>query len=214
VGKSYLLYRILENVNLLFEKPFEKIIYCSPGYKEFDTDENYYNDLKNVCPNIIFISRIITENDIFYELSMRKHVLIILDDFESELFTNDFLSNLYTRLSNHNNISIISVVQNGGLRNKKHFYLIMRSCNSFLIFENRCDKNFAMMLSRKMFPYCKSFIEICLQKAAKILGEYPYVVVDCTPQNSLSRTFPVKTAIIPTSEKNFEPVLFKIPQYD
>lgn len=206
VGKSHLTKKLIEHQTEFFPNVFKNIIYCNSSYNEFLTEESFYSDLKKVNKNIVLCSTIPTLDDMSVSLNRRESVLLILDDFESEIFHNNFVKDIFTKYGNHNNLSIIIILQNGSRTSGPFYQAIMRSVNCFILFENRSDNLFTMNLSKKLFPYKKSFLQKCFGKAFTILKTHVYLVVNVESGNSFSRTFPVATDIF-----NKHKTYFKLP---
>jgi hypothetical protein len=216
VGKSFLIKQILANRLEMFPQKFDKIYFCCSGYSEFGTIEPYYDELKNICPDIVLQSTLISEADLYADLHLKYNILIILDDMEREATVDEFVANIYTKLSNHQGLSVISTMQCGFSGNRKYFHSIMRSCNTLILFDSRIDKTMILNMSKKLFPYRRSFLEEVFRKISSFADFPPYVVVDCNSFNSFSQIFAVKTAIFPRkvgkSKALFAPIIFKTPE--
>jgi hypothetical protein len=216
VGKSFLIKQILADRLELFPQKFDKIYFCCSGYNEFATIEPYYDELKNLCPDIVLQSTLISGADLYSDLHLKHNILIILDDMEREATADVFVADLYTKLSNHQGLSIITTMQCGFSGNRKYFHSIMRSCNTLILFDSRIDKTLICNMSKKLFPYRKSFLEEVFRKIASFANFPPYIVIDCNSFNSFTQRFAVKTAIFPRkvgkSRILFAPIIFKTPE--
>lgn len=206
VGKSFLTKKLLEQRNDFFPQEFKKIIYCNSSFNQFLNEELYYSELKQIDENIILSNKIPTLESISTSLNKREPILLILDDFENELFHNSFIKDIFTKYGNHNNVSVIIILQNGSRTSGPYFQSIMKSVNCFILFENRSDNLFTMNLSKKIFPYKNSFLQKCFEKAYKVMKTHVYLVINLESGNSFSRMFPVSTDIF-NNHKTF----FKLP---
>ena len=95
-GKTVFTTRLIENSKTLIEPAPDRILWCYGIYQTF------FNDLKNVefhegLPNL----------DNF---DGKQRTLLILDDLMHE--TDDRVSQIFTRVSHHKNVSVLYLTQN------------------------------------------------------------------------------------------------------
>lgn len=97
-GKTTWLTRLLENVEKMFDKPIDRIIWCY-GIDTGSFPEHHRIQLHEGPPDMEM-------------LQGKDHKLLILDDLMSYYAKNKTeLNNLFTRVAHHHNCSIINIVQ-------------------------------------------------------------------------------------------------------
>ena len=139
------------------------IFYCYGKYQPI------FNSMKNVH----------FEEGLPSNISSLRNALTIIDDLMTEL-ANDFrLSNLFTKGSHHQNLSVLFLTQNIFVKGKE-----IRSVNLnsqyLILFKNPRDKSQIMILARQMYPgKAKAFQEIFLDATSP---DYGYLLIDLRPR--------------------------------
>ena len=213
-GKSTWIGSLIRNKANVFQPPgYAKFIYCSPNLGESSLtsprDLEFQKCLKEWAEpsEIIFLSHIITEEELFEEAEVTTgRILLIVDDFSQELFSSNIVYQLFTRLSSHSAIdTCVSIHQGAASKTPGKWYsLIFNNSNFFVIFRNIANRAAIGELSKKIFPYGKNFIQRCLNEATNICGSYSYIFVDANLKNPLNNKFGVRTNIF---EENGLPML-------
>ena len=122
----------------------QNIVYCYGKYQPL------FNSMQNVN----------FEEGLPSNLNSLRNTLIIIDDLMAELANDLRLSNLFTKCSHHQNLSVIFVTQNIFIQGKEMRNVNLNSQYIFL-FKNPRDKTQAIHLGRQMFPgKVKAFQEI------------------------------------------------------
>ena len=104
--------------------------------------------------------------------------LIIIDDLMDTAANSDAVSNLFTRGSHHNNISVILIVQNFFTRGKVMRNLSLNS-HYIVLFKNSRDKMMIMNIARQMYPSnVKRFLTISNDATEK---PFSYLFIDLKP---------------------------------
>ena len=98
-GKSYLVYQILKNSDILIRPSFKEIIYC---YSEW---QPLYEKMITDIKNITFVKGL-------PELDTVENAFVILDDLMNEVIEDKRLLTLFTVGSHHRKISVIFLTQN------------------------------------------------------------------------------------------------------
>lgn len=130
-GKTYLIGRILERQENLFNDKFNFVKYYYPTY--LDESPVDYHNLTDTP--ISYKAGFPTKNDI---LSLEHNSLVIIDDQADTAVKSDLINQVYKVISGKKNISIILVTQNYFLQGK-HSRDIRNSCNYIGLFRNCCD---------------------------------------------------------------------------
>lgn len=129
-GKTTLLTRILRNAQEMFTP-------CPPNlYVIYSEDQTAYDEIKNMShfKRIEFIkgSKEVLEK---YEFERLSNCILIIDDLMSEIVNDKRVKNVFTKLSHHRNITLISLLQNmfprgnysKDMRLNLHYCIIMKS---------------------------------------------------------------------------------------
>ena len=130
-GKTYLIGKILEQQENLFNDKFNFVKYYYPTY--LDESPVDYHNLTDTP--ISYNAGFPTKEDI---LSLEQNSLVIIDDQADTAVKSDLINQVYKVISGKKNISIILVTQNYFLQGK-HSRDIRNSCNYIGLFRNCCD---------------------------------------------------------------------------
>ena len=168
-GKSSLLFNILKNINIMFNKPVNKIYYF------YSVWQDLFNE--NTSDKIQYIQKIPDEKFI-NEISDGHHKILIIDDLQISALNNDFIANLFTRESHHRNLSIFLILQNL-FHQGKYARDISLNNHYFILFRNPRDKNQIKILGNQLG------IKEKLERAYNMATErpYSYLMVDLSPRS-------------------------------
>ena len=168
-GKSSLLFNILKNINIMFNKPVNKIYYF------YSVWQDLFNE--NTSDKIQYIQNIPDEKFI-NEISDGHHKILIIDDLQISALNNDFIANLFTRESHHRNLSIFLILQNL-FHQGKYARDISLNTHYFILFRNPRDKNQIKILGNQLG------IKEKLERAYNMATErpYSYLMVDLSPRS-------------------------------
>ena len=168
-GKSSLLFNILKNINIMFNKPVNKIYYF------YSVWQDLFNE--NTSDKIQYIQKIPDEKFI-NEISDGHHKILIIDDLQISALNNDFIANLFTRESHHRNLSIFLILQNL-FHQGKYARDISLNTHYFILFRNPRDKNQIKILGNQLG------IKEKLERAYNMATErpYSYLMVDLSPRS-------------------------------
>ncbi|KAF8368893.1 hypothetical protein PRIPAC_86722 [Pristionchus pacificus] len=151
-GKTEWLCKLIDNANGLFDKPLKKVIWCygisTRRHAQLALDNRFI--LNEGLPDTTLIDEVVAmEGD---------GCLLVLDDLAAELKkAPELFANLYSRISHHRCISVVSILQN--------LFSVPRTArlnSSYLcILKTTSDMNFLFSLGRQLFEkeQYKSFIE-------------------------------------------------------
>ena len=102
-GKNKFVFKILENLNAMFEAPVERVYYFYGVWQDsFDNQ---------IIENLEFIQGIPDEERI-KQITDSKHNLIIIDDLQMTALNSPYIANLFSRDSHHRNLSVFLILQN------------------------------------------------------------------------------------------------------
>jgi hypothetical protein len=174
-GKTYLIGKILENQNLLFEDTFNSVKYFYPTYLDESPVDYHSLTTTPISYNAGFPSK----TDI---MSLAQNSLLIIDDQADEAVKSGLISQLFKVISGKKNISVILVTQNYFIQGK-HSRDIRNSCNYVALFRNCCDH----LLNKRV---CTAFglkdAYIAAEKEIYSTRIYPYMFIDQSQRAQLS----------------------------
>lgn len=152
-GKTVFTFQLISEAHDLIIPPPEKIIYCYGEYQEIFSD----------YPQVIF-NEGLPDSDMF---DGKQRTLLILDDLMTEAGTE--VSNIFTKMSHHRDISVVFLSQNMFYKSK-HARTISLNTQYLVLFKNPRDALQVATLGRQMFPGNSKF----LVEAFKMATENPY----------------------------------------
>ena len=180
VGKTTFILNLLEESLVLFEKPAENIIWC------YGSENNsLFSTLRKIDSDIVLLNEL-PENLLDYTIDDKSNLLII-DDSMEEGVSNSLLSDIFSKLSHHQNISVIFVMQDFYIEGR-YRKVIQRNSNYIVLFANPVDQSQITSIGKKVLPgRLKTFMKIY----TKPVSEYSYLLIDGhknTPSNLMFRS--------------------------
>ena len=164
-GKSTLVSKILDNQSLIFDQVFDRIIYCSDGSSLFTQNTNL--PIENYE---------IYDKTLFNTLDSRQNNCLIIDDFMHRAADDIQISELFTKRSHHQNVTIIFLLQN--LFPKSKFMSdIKRNANYIFLMSNPSDEKSIKLMSSHMDPSNPLFIYNAYIDATKN-KPFNYLLID------------------------------------
>ena len=161
-GKTVFTTNLIQNVARMIEPAPEHIIWCYGVYQKF------FNEVKNVE-----FHEGLPDLNIF---DGKKRTLLILDDLMHE--TDDRVSQIFTRISHHKNLSVLYLTQNlfyGSKQNRT----ISLNAHYLVLFKNARDATQISHLAGQMYPGKSKFmIESYRDATAK---PFSYLLIDLKP---------------------------------
>lgn len=159
-GKTILAFKLLENVENMMSPQPTRLIYC---YSEFQDIFNHY-------PNIEFHEGLPDLNSF---VGNREPIVIVLDDFMSQI--SQQMSDLFTRMSHHRNISVVFLTQNIFYKDK-HTRTMSLNTHYLFILKNPRDVLQITTLARQMFNKNSKYMLEAFGDAVR--RNYGYLFVD------------------------------------
>lgn len=195
-GKTYTTYRILENMNLMYEQPVTRVLMV------YSVEHDLISKMEANIPNFTahkgmpseqYIDTWIAEND---TSGTHPHKLIVFDDMQSVLMDTPHIMQLACVKMHHTNTSVHFLVQN--VYNKGRFSrTISLQSTYYLILKSLRDRTQLGVLSRQVFPehprlLIQAFKDVCQRE------KYPYLLLDlsCNGKDDTR----VRTNIFPQDE--------------
>ena len=175
-GKSVFTFKLINEVNELITPVPEKIVYC---YSE-------YQPLFNDYPQVTFYEGLPNNDD----FDGKQRTLLILDDLMSE--AGEGVSNIFTKISHHRNVSVIFLTQNMYYKSK-HSRTMSLNTQYLILFKNPRDASQVATLGRQMYPNNSKFLVEAFNDATK--RPYGYLLLDLRADTL--ENYRVRTNIFP-----------------
>ncbi|MBM3939129.1 MAG: hypothetical protein FJ333_10835 [Sphingomonadales bacterium] len=109
-GKTEFMIKLMKFRHQLFKDDFDEILYCSPEnmYLRYDP---VVERIKNVCPNVRFISGLPNIEKLHLNLDTRSK-LIFLDDLQESIVKSAEMITLAIAEKHHSRITLVASFQN------------------------------------------------------------------------------------------------------
>ena len=170
-GKSTLVSKLLDNQLQAFDLTFDRIIYCSDG-SSLNTKENQLP-----IENYEYFDK-----NLFESLDSKQNNCIILDDFMHRASNDVQISELFTKRSHHQNVTIIFLLQNL-FPKSKYMSDIKRNANYIILMSNPADEKSIKLFSSYLDPSNPNFIHNAYIDSTKN-KPFSYLLVDLHQQQS------------------------------
>ena len=165
-GKSFFVRKVLERLSLLVpDTTFDKIVWC--------TGSNYSPPIRGI-PNLKVQQGIPPD---ISTIATGKPCLLILDDLMQDAFKDSAVSDLFTKVSHHNNVSVILITQNIFHQGKQSRDISL-NCKYFVLVKNPRDQKQFGILARQMWPSQWRDVEQVYKDATR--DPHSYLVIDCS----------------------------------
>jgi hypothetical protein len=166
----------------------------------------WQNLYEEEIPNVEFryVEGLPSEEEI---LSDKPHIIII-DDLMSELGSDKKLTNLFTKGSHHNDISVIFISQNI-FHQGSQMRTISLNCHYMLLMKNPRDKAQIMSLAAQIYPNKSKFLIEAFNDATK--SQFGYIKVDMkqdTPDNLRIQTRITPEEAPPDCKYSISPIAY------
>jgi len=158
-GKSVFTFRLITEANKQITPPPEQIVYC---YGEYQTEFKKYPwvTFKEGLPDVS-------------EFDGSQRTLLILDDLMTK--TNNDVSDIFTKISHHRNVSVIFLTQNLFYQTKQSRTMSLNS-HYLVLFKNPRDALQVATLGRQMYPNNSKFLVEAFRDATE--KPYGYLLLD------------------------------------
>ena len=180
-GKSTFIFRIIENVSVMFKEKVYKIYYFYTFW------QNLFERFQN--KNVSFIKGLPNE-DIIDKVTDANHNLLILDDMQMTALNSSFIANLFSRESHHKNFSVFLILQNF-FHQGKYGRDISLNSHYLILFRNKRDKNIIKILGTQI-GLGKKLENVYLDATNEVYG---YIMIDLTPSGD--STYMLRSHIFP-----------------
>jgi len=179
VGKSFFMARLMDYRDQMISKHVDEIIW-SYGVKTdvLDSLKDRWETKDGERSTKVKLMKGLPDISVLNKLDSSLHRVLCVDDLLMEMTGTGrgVISELYTRLSHHQNISVIMAVQNLFAQSKD-----MR--NAFLnaqykvIFSNPADQTALSTINSRMFPGSPRFLHDCMKSVTQA-KKHGYLLLD------------------------------------
>ena len=170
-GKSTLVSKLIDYQLQVFDLKFDRIIYCSDG-----------SSLNTMTKGLPIENYEFYDKNLFESLDSKQNNCIILDDFMHRATNDVEISELFTKRSHHQNVTIIFLLQN--LFPKSKFMTdIKRNANYIILMSSPADEKSIKLFSSYLDPSNPNFIYNAYIDATKNKS-FSYLLVDLHQQQS------------------------------
>ena len=167
------MHRLIKHAANMFITPPSKVIYV---YKHW---QPLYEDLRRKVNGIEFLEKLPTEEELSRMVKDHKHTILVADDKMTDISSDNYGSELFTRLSHHLGISTMLLLQNATLQGKGASD-IAKNCHYNVLMRSARDRNFIKSLG------------VCLNDYRNLMHSYndatkepwSYLVVDTHPRSN------------------------------
>ena len=163
-GKTQWTLKLIKHAATIITPPPEKILWCFGVYqREFEkiTGVEFHEGIPNL-----------------ETFDGRQRTLLILDDLMQE--TDSRITQIFTRLSHHKNVSVVYLTQNLFYGSKQNRTISLNS-QYFVLYKNARDANQVTYLARQMYPGKSAFMVEAFKDATK--QPFTYLLVDLKPDS-------------------------------
>ena len=144
-GKSYFLYRIIENIQLMFgEDPPTKILYC------YGVMQPLFDEIKEKYPIVEFHEGLPTAETID-KFTNATHRMIVLDDLLEEVVKSREMERLFILGSHHKKLSVFFLTQNLYQQGSCSRTIALNTAY-LILFKNYRDSSQIVTLGRQTAP--------------------------------------------------------------
>ena len=175
-GKTVFTFKFISEAANMISPPPEKIMYCYGEYQQVFSE----------YPDVIFHEGL---PDIS-QFDGKQKTLLILDDLMSE--SNDSVSNIFTKVSHHRNVSVIFLTQNLFYKSEQSRTISLNS-HYIVLFENPREAMQVATLARQMYPGQSKFLVEAFKNATE--KPFGYLLLDLKPDTD--EKYRVRTNIFP-----------------
>ncbi len=168
-GKTFWVKRLLAEKERLIQPVPKRIVWCYMHWQPL------YQEIKAIDPSIEFIEGLPLDLDAGF-FSSEVNNLLIIDDMMDVVAKDSRITQLFTRGSHHENLSVICLLQSLYYKNTQ---TIRRNSHYLVLFDMPMDKTQVRTMSYQMFPNYPNHLLQMYHKA--VSKPYGYLVVVSKP---------------------------------
>jgi hypothetical protein len=186
-GKTWFILDLIKKRNIVYNTKIDHVFYVYSNHQSlFDKFASSHSEVK-------FTKEIpeIPEGN-------KENILLIFDDCQHhhEAKDNKYISEVFTALSHHRNVSVICSWQT---LFPKQLKTVSNNATYYIIFPLRRNKCGLDILNRQLFPENPGTIRNAMNDVEKT--KYQYLLIDCSAEQS--NEFRIRNFIYPTKNAKF-----------
>ena len=181
-GKSVFTRRLIKHAQQIIEPAPERILYCYGVYQDIFTTMN----------DIEFHEGVPQLN----QFDGKQRTLLILDDLMHE--TSKTVSQIFTKISHHGNVSVVYLTQNIFYANKENRTITLNA-QYIVLFKNVRDKSQIAFLARQMYPGKAAHMVEAYSDATD--APFSYLFIDLKPRTDEQHR--LRACIFPDDQLNY-----------
>lgn len=194
-GKTYWVYKLLKHASDMFSHdPPKNILYS------YSIHQDLFFEMENELPNIEFINRIPSLDDISEFTKNGNHGIIVIDDNMSNVGKSQVIEDLFTKGSHHLKVSTIFISQNMFNSSPRNRTISINS-QYMIITKNPRACSQLNVLGLQLFGKGKSNI-LCEVYMDVMKKPYNYFVIDL--HSASNSDYMIRTQIFP----NEDPIIY------
>jgi hypothetical protein len=158
-GKTIFTTKLIENANQMIEPAPQRVVWCYGVYQSFFTNLNnveFYDGM----PDLNMFDGV-------------QRTLLVIDDLMQE--TDDRVSQIFTRISHHKNLSVLYLTQNLFYGSKQNRTMSLNS-HYLVLFKNARDATQISHLAGQMYPGKSKFMIEAYRDATS--SPFSYLLID------------------------------------
>jgi len=161
-GKSVWVKRLIERSSFVCKPPPKKIVYFYTEYQPLFSEISGVTFVQGLSENVI-------------QKLGNEPTWIILDDLMDDASDSKVVSDLFTKVSHHRDISVILILQNFFVKGKQMRNITLNS-SYIVLMKNPRDKNIASYIARQLYPDRVAKFRQIYEDVTK--DPYSYIFID------------------------------------
>ena len=187
-GKTTFVADLIKNRARMFRPEPVEILFA------YTTWQPLYEDLEKTVPNITFINRIPSKEEVLKLTEDGQHRLLLLDDKMTEMNSCPNLTEYFTVFTHHRNLSTIILLQNIFYQGAKCLRDITLNVQGIVLFQNkRSPRQIGDLASQMFLGHKRAWFLNAYEKACA--KPYGYLFVDLSSR--YHDKFQLRTDILP-----------------
>ena len=168
-GKSWWVYRLLREREVMFEEPPSQVLYCYGIYQDL------FRKMEQELSFVEFHESLPSKDTID---TLNPGSLVILDDLARNIVDSKQMEELFTMGIHHRKLSVVYINQNMYCQGK-YARTINLNTHFLILFKNPRDVSQVACLARQIYPNRTKAVTEAYQDCMK--KKYGYLVIDLSP---------------------------------
>ena len=183
-GKTVFVKNLLKYRDQLFLTPITHVLFI---YKHWQRE---YDEIESMKLSVSFMDTLPTEEEVEKWTACHQHSIMICDDMLTEIMNNEFICNLFTRLSHNFKVTTVLLLQNISM-NGKYRSMLCKNAHVNVLMRSARDNYSLRSLGQQLGEYN------ILKFAYKDATDVPFGYLICDTHPNTDRFFRYRTNIFP-----------------